>query len=572
MSHTSPIFSRVPIDLPNRSGFDMSHENLGTMTTGTLIPVLVDELLPNDTISLGANFQVQLPPMATDFFGRVDVVLEAFFVPNRLLWGGWKNFMTHPTANPVYPDGTLTQGKSKYMPRIRFQVGGTSVTTNGSLMGSGTLADYLGVKSYQVPQGIQELTSIEFNALPFIAYHRIYDDWYRDSRIQSPLFYPAPFGSVSNNIAYVPFQAGGEFSPQVYPAGDSSINNAQPGQFSDGIQLNSLRQRNFSKDYFTTASPLPQAGNAATLEFDVEDTTGTFSIAALRSANSLQKWMERNNIMGYRYADQIYGQYGCYPSDAIMDKCLYLGRISKNVYNRSVFQTTPIATGESIVSSNPFSGVASKYGSSMAVGEGSLVDNIRVKEHGFLMVLASLVPHAYYSTGCRRYLQRSVVGDIAFPLLAGMGEQAIYSSELYSSALPTSGAYSDPATNMKPVDDIFGYTDLYAEYKYHDDEVHGFLRDGSSLDSFALQRGFSESPELSSDFLQIPVTYLDQVKIYGTETPGSTNDDPDQLFDAWYDIYFPYKKVSTLPEYSLPTLGDLKNVHKGQASRGGTRL
>lgn len=569
MSHTSPIFSRVPIDLPNRSGFDMSHENLGTMTTGTLIPVLVDELLPNDTISLGANFQVQLPPMATDFFGRVDVVLEAFFVPNRLLWGGWKNFMTHPTANPVYPDGTLVQGKSKYMPRLRFQIGGTLPVNDGSLFSSGTLADYLGVKSYQVPPGIQAVTSIDLNALPFVAYHRIWDDWYRDSRIQSPLFYPAPFGTSSSNVSYLPFQAGGEVEPQVFTAVPSGVFTSQNAQFSDGISLNSLRQRNFSKDYFTTASPLPQTGNAATLEFDVEDNTGTFSIAALRSANSLQKWMERNNIMGYRYADQIYGQYGVYPSDAIMDKCLYLGRISKNVYNRSVFQT---ATGLQSGSQNPFSGVASKYGSSMAVGEGSLVDNIRVKEHGFLIVLASLVPHAYYSTGCRRYLQRSVVGDIAFPLLSGMGEQAIYSSELYSSSLPTTSAYEDLASNMKPIDEVFGYTDLYAEYKYHDDEVHGFLRDGSSLESFALQRGFSDSPELSSEFLQIPVNYLDQVKVYGDATPGSIEDDPSVAFDAWYDIYFPYKKISTLPEYSLPTLGDLKNVHKGHASRGGTRL
>ena len=85
MAHSSPVFSRVPIELPNRSGFDCSHENMGTMTCGTLVPVLVDELLPNDTISLGSAFQVQLPPIASDFYGRVDFVLEAFYVPCRLL-------------------------------------------------------------------------------------------------------------------------------------------------------------------------------------------------------------------------------------------------------------------------------------------------------------------------------------------------------------------------------------------------------------------------------------------------------------------------------------------------------
>lgn len=123
MAHSSSVFSRMPIELPNRSGFDMSHENLGTATCGTLVPVLVDELLPNDTISLGANFQVQLPPMATDFYGRVDYVLEAFFVPSRLLWGGWQSFMTHSTASPQYPNGTPAQGRSRYLPLINLRLG-----------------------------------------------------------------------------------------------------------------------------------------------------------------------------------------------------------------------------------------------------------------------------------------------------------------------------------------------------------------------------------------------------------------------------------------------------------------
>lgn len=165
------------------------------------------------------------------------------------------------------------------------------------------------------------------------------------------------------------------------------------------------------------------------------------------------------------------------------------------------------------------------------------------------MVLASLVPHAYYSTGVRRYLNRKVVGDIAFPLLSGMGDQAIMTSELHANSFGES--------------DVFGYTDLYAEYKYHDDEVHGLLRDGETLQSFALQRTFTTAPVLSSSFLQIPTDFMKQVFATSSDTSG---------YDCWYDIYFPYKKVSTLPEYSLPTLADLKNTHTKFISRGGKRL
>ena len=536
MSHYSSVFSRVPIDLPNRSGFDMSHENLGTANCGTLVPVLVDELLPNDTVSLGAAFQVQLPPMATDFFGRVDFVLEAFFVPARLLWGGWQSFMTHPTANPQYPVNTPVQGRSRYMPQISM--------IDGS---AGSLADYLGFKAVREDVGDPYE---RVNAMPFLAYHRIYDDWYRDSRIQAPLFY-RPDSSVNSDRltgalpdpSFAPYVSGGVDAPFAY--------NADSARFVDGTLLTDLRQRNWSKDYFTTASTLPQAGNAATLEFDVDENGGNFSIAALRSANSLQKWMERNNIAGYKYSDQIYAQYGIYPSDAIMDKCIYLGRQTQNVYTRSVFQTSPRSGSSFTPTANRFDTVGAKFGSSQAVGEGSLIDEIRVTEHGYLMVLASLVPHSYYGTGIRRYLKRQVVGDIAFPLLSGMGDQAIMKSEL------------SPMFFKSGYDEVFGYTDLYAEYKYHDDEVHGLLRDGEDLESFALQRTFSGNVELGSQFLQIPTNYLDQVFAATNAVSG---------FSCWYDIYFPYKKVSTLPEYSVPTLADMKNVHKEYISRGGKRL
>ena len=537
MSHYSSVFSRVPIELPNRSGFDMSHENLGTMTCGTLTPVLVDELLPNDTISLGSAFQVQLPPMASDFYGRVDFVLEAFFVPSRLLWGGWQSFMTHPTANPQYPANTPVQGRSRYLPKV--------ILDSKELVKPGSLSDFLGFK---VTDEVSLGNGLSVNALPYLAYHRIWDDWYRDSRIQAPLFYKpdhnsASLGNIEQNVQYMPYVSGGANGP-------SYLHGSAGGhcQFTDMVDVRSLRQRNWSKDYFTTASALPQAGNAATMEFDVSGQypTGSFSIAALRAANSLQKWMERNNIAGYRYSDQIYAQYGIYPSDAIMDRCIYLGRHTQNVYTRSVFQTS---VNDASNTKNSFASVGSKYGSSQSVGEGSLIDSIRVTEHGYLFVLASLVPHAYYSTGVRRMHKRQVVGDIAFPLLSGMGDQPIYNSEL------------DP--NAWNNDAVFGYTDRYAEYKYMDDEVHGLLRDGESLQSYALQRSFDTTPQLSSAFLQIPKEYLDQVFSVDVDT---------SQFSCWYDIFFPYKKVSTLPEYSLPTLADMKHAHTEYMSRGGKRL
>lgn len=524
MSSKVSSLLRVPIEMPNRSGHNLSHSNSFTGKTGTLIPVLCEELLPNDTVSLGSQLQVQLPPMVTDFYGRVDFVLEAFFVPNRLCWGGWQDFITHPTANPIYPEGTQVQSKPSSVPTFYFTGDQTPINVDSLLH----YLDYGDLISGQTE---------DMSVLPCIAYHRIWDDWYRDSRIQSPLFYranssnPTDFYAALRQLPFVSTYSNGA-SPIVTPA---SI-------FADNVSVTSLRQRNWVKDYFTSSSPLPQSGGASEVKFDVSSTaeTGAFSISTLRAANSLQKWMERNNLAGYRYSDQIYSQFGIYPSDAIMDRCLYLGRNVQTVYNKSVYET-----------SGADSGILGRKGAnSQVLGEGSIVDSFTASEHGYLMVLASLVPRPVYGSGAERRNFRTKVGDFAFPLLAGMGDQAILGYEL-------NGDGDDRHT--------VGYTDLYAEYKFRNDKTHGLLRDGNSLDTYALQRSFAYNggDTISSSFLLIPTDYLDQVQVVSTSTQGYT---------YWAEIYFPFKKISTIPAYSQPTLADLKHAHTEYISRGGKRL
>ena len=92
------LFQKTPVKIPNKSGFDLSHENMLTLDCGTLVPVMTDLLIPGDKVSLGSAFEIQLPPMATDFYGRVRFKMEAFFVPCRLLYGGWQDFMTSPVG------------------------------------------------------------------------------------------------------------------------------------------------------------------------------------------------------------------------------------------------------------------------------------------------------------------------------------------------------------------------------------------------------------------------------------------------------------------------------------------
>ena len=600
MAHLSKIFRQQPVDIPNRSGMDLSFENVLSMTTGTLIPVLVEEVLPNETYSLGYMCEAQLPPMATEFYGRIDMRLEAFFVPNRILWGGWQDFMTMPINNPFAPEVYRPSSLPAYMRSGDVEVTSgfyftdttpINVVTSEPLFGAGSLADYLGLKTSidQETTIANDLFVLFPNILPFFAYHKIYDDWYRNPNVTLPLFTrPRNIDSVSGgaltaNVSFLPYVdrlntlsnanvdnlaaiAGNlvkrEDGNYLMTLSSSSFfcGNTTVGASSDYPSIFSLHQRCWEKDYYTTAAFYPQAATSPA-SIDIPDGQSKLTIPQIRSANVLQRWLERNNIAGMRYSDQIKATWGILPSDALLDRPLFLGSSKFGLYTKGVSNSTYSAESETY-NRNPFNGaVGSRAGSTHGYGKDSLFDTFTSTEHGFLMVIASVVPHAYYGSGVRRYFTRSKIGDFANPLLQGLGEQPIYNSELIwniYSPLPR-GSATNPSLYYGT--SIFGYQQQYSEYKYHDDEVHGLLQARESLSSFTLQRYFA-SVQLDTDFVEIQKDELNDVLATDYSLGAVT----------WADFFFSFKKVTPLSEYVIPTLGDLKNTHKENIPYRGRQL
>lgn len=564
MSHSSNIFEQRKVQIKNKSGFDLAHSNFLTQTCGTLTPVCVVPMLPNDSISLGFMSQVKLPPMATSFYGRVDYRLEAFFVPYRILWGGWENFLTMPTNDPY---GTQTI-RPKYLPNLLFAGDGTDTSFVGRLNDTfkrGSLADYLGFKG--VPH-LDKTGNAKFavnNIMPFLAYHKIYDDWYRNANIQKPVFTRSetPTKSLSSlpwNPKYTtvlaatnPLTDGSGNSGWSHDevTGDSEIlkqfgfnlnfrysDTLVTPEFADGSDLFTLRQRNWSKDYFTTATLYPQQNGltgGAGVTSSVSAGSTTFTISQLRQANILQKWLERNNIAGERYADQIRATFGVLPSDAMLDRPIFLGGSNFGIYTNSIATTA----GSNPNPSNPFSGeVGSDAGQTSGFGKDSLIDKFTATEHGIVMVLGSIVPHQTYSTGSSRMFGMSTFADIPNPMFEGLGEEAVYNEEL--------------TPDIADANHVFGYTQQYAWMKYMNDEVHGLLVDNESLQSFCLQRSFDRTVKLDSSFIQIPTDFLDQVMSVASKASG---------FCCWNNMYFDIKKTSLLSQYTIPTLGEQPNTH-----------
>lgn len=558
MSKTNKIFQSIPVKIPDRSGFDLTTERICTAPVGTLVPINWFPVVPGDTISSGVSFKVTLPPFAAPFSGRIDAEITAFFVPYRQVWNGWESFITqnYGIQKPI------AGGRNDLTPELCPYVLFSEIYGQGSLTNGLSLFECLGVPS--VGQ-TERPTEFMVNALPALAYHWIVDNYYRDSNNVKPFFpkisVPTALGTSYTSIQgallaramrYMPYRmqsSGAAVTDQPYRLSLSNpslaSNERLLAEIDSSLSLNSLRQRCWEKDYFTTATTRPQAGEPASITFEVNSEAtqdgisgvGNITIAQIRQANSLQKWLERQNIAGTEYGMNILAHFGVVPPSATLNQPILLGTCRTPVYVGSV-ENNSNAAAPSGAKTNPYGsalGTAAGFGS--AANKGSLITNYDIKEHGCIMFLFSLVPHAYYATGTERDLMHMHYGDFLWPEFANIGDQPIYLREL---CLDESGSSENPT--------VFGYAQRYSEYKFKRDRIIGPALISGGLSPYALSRGFDPTDQgqtdLGSQFLEIPTDFLDQV--YSV----SSNVGYGCIVDAFFDT----KALRILPEYSLPML------------------
>lgn len=537
------IYDKVPVKVQKKSGFDKSFQNLFTGKVGTVIPILTDELIPNSTVRLRMAITTQLPPLASDTFMRVKQKYAAFFVPTRILVPRYEEWLAGQS--------NVTTGAKVALPVFAF-----NPETDKAAYGNGSLLDYLGYKCSETK--FTELQSQVVSALPMLAYHKIWNDWFRNSLVQKDIFNravasPLVYNPSTSSILVPINTANNRYCFTYNSASDETT--AGGSAFADGVQITSLRQANFGSDLFTSCTPKPQNGEAQAVSFQTVNSNGKFTISALRAANSMQQFLERNNLAGNRLVDYVKAQYGANLNDAIAQRPVLLGSGSFDVYSKGIYQTnaemSQPETSVEVNTNNPFKSVAAKYGSAYVDGNDLVIDGFTAQEPGYLMVVTWLSPKVTYSTGVdpilTRYTSVDSQSNMANPILQNVGNEPIYAKQL---------SMDDAITNSSA---IFGYNERYANWKDKMDEVHGLLRDNASLASFALQRTFGAtgttpgySPRITSEFLQIPTDYMDQVAAVSTSI---------SQFGYWCDTYFDYKVSMPLARYSVPSLQDPAYEH-----------
>lgn len=513
------IKNSVNVRVPNRSGFDKGYKNILTTKVGTITPLACKYVMPGAKGHIRIPISACLPPLASDTFMRCSLKVEAFLVPLRLLYGGFESWQT---GTKFYNSSTSSYTTAE-IPVL--EVADTDWTTYSQYFGPGSLLDYLDFR----PDGYGSLVSgsvTRFNLFPILCYHRVYDDWYRNAKIQQPIFTPPIYGTAGTNASFLP-----------YIANANILRFRAFYGFNNGHILGALHQRNWGDDYFSIATTQAQVGNPVSIA-----SASSFTIAALRTGNSLQQFAERSNLTSPRLQDYNYAHFGASLSSGVAQRSILLGSASYDVYSKGVEANAP-----SSATNNPFTSVGARYGNAFASGA-DFSCSYEANEQSMLLINATLVPEANYGSGIsHEFLILNGAGaqvDLPDPLLENIGNEPIYSSELngFISTVPQPGA---PGS-------VFGYVPRNTWYKSNHNQVHGLLRSGQSLDSFVAQRTFTGATSIGSSFLEIPTTALDNVTAVTADLSN---------YGCWIDSYIDIKESCPLSESAMPSLQDPSYEH-----------
>lgn len=523
-------FSQIPSTNIPRSKFDRSHSHRTTFDAGDLIPILVDEVLPGDTLSLNLDTFCRLTSTAVPVMDNMYLDVFFFFVPNRLIWDNWQKFMGEQ-ENPGDSTDFL-------VPTL------TSDGTDGFV--SRSLEDHFGLPT--------EIPDLEVNALHHRAYNRIYADWFRDENlVDSPPLNKGNGPDLASDYTLLrrgkrhdyftsalPFPQKGDAvtlplgttapvvgSGSAIPTFAAGANTAAALNYQ--ASSGSVRQ-----DGTTGGNDGDLAWVAPNLEADLTTATAA-TINSIREAVTLQQLLERDARGGTRYTELNRAHFGVISPDARLQRAEYLGGGSAR------FMVHPVAqTGTPTNQQNTPPSTLSAFSTAGWSGRGF---NKSFTEHGVLIGLACARADLTYQAGLDRMWSRQTKYDYAWPDLSHLGEQVIKNKEIYAQG---SG---DPTAD----EEAFGYQERYAEYRYKNSLITGRFRSNSRLIPGAGSRGDASLDQwhLSQDFTSLPVLNDEFIE----EDPPinrtlSVSNEPQFLLDMW----FQYIAARPLPVYSVPGL------------------
>lgn len=506
-----------------KSTFNLSEGLKTCFDFDNIYPVYWEELSPGDHFEVSVASVCRLMPMISPVMDNVKLKFMAFWIPNRLLWKHFLNFM----GEKQWQDDKVDY----LVPQLNMKVAENTV---------GGLGDYLGCP----PTG----TTCDYSvsALPFRAYNKIFNDWFRASELQEPLkeytgdnLSGDPAESKDTLATYKILKKGKPLdyftSCLPYPQAGEEVMIPLTGNAPVCLDIPQSASASFvdiktgstistlyagSQNSMVEVNGRQQVGVNASLYADMSKVTGV-SIEALRKASALQVLLERDARAGERYPELVKMHYNVTCPDFLLGRSQYLGSANVDIIVNPVVQNS---------STNEVSPQGNLTGIGVGQGNKELCE-ISAVEHGIFMIVACASADVTYQQGVARKFNKLSRYDYMNPAFWNLGDQAVYNKEIFLSP--------DKATNEA----VFGYQERYRELREGINKITGKMRSGveGSLDVWHLAEKFETLPKLNGEFIQC-ATPIDRVL--------SAPDEPDIITDIWFDI----KATRPLPVSSNPSL------------------
>jgi hypothetical protein len=420
----------------------LSHYHLTSFDMGQLVPVGCLEVLPGDTFQQQTSALVRVTPQLKPLMHPVNCQIHHFYVPNRLLWSGWEDFITGESATPP-------------------------PTISGSAHTEGTLSDYLGVFND---------SSNDFSALPVRAYNMIYNEFYRDQDLVSEV-------SEDTNVVQKAAWSKDYFTtsrpwPQkgdavTIPIGDKAWVATDKGE-NQNFGVYSSAEDDYRK--ILTSDSNAKISNTSAVQADSLyadlTTASAVDIREFREAFALQRYQEARARYGSNYVDYL-RYIGVKPSDGRLSRPEYLGGGRQSISFSEVLNTSNTGLGE-------------LGGHGIAALRSNRYRRF-FEEHGWVITMMTVRPKPIYVNGLDKKFFKTTKEDYYQKELEHVGQQEVYNKEIYA-------AHSDP-------DGVFGYNNRYADYHHESSRVSAEFRNSTSYD-WHLGRIFASDPALNQTFVE----------------------------------------------------------------------
>ncbi|QXP44325.1 MAG: major capsid protein [Arizlama microvirus] len=545
MSHQ---FSQVPkVECP-RSQFDRSHGHKTTFMADKLVPFYIDEVLPGDTFKCDATIFARMATPIAPIMDNLYLDTFFFFVPYRLVWEHWINFMGEKEN---------TDDTTAYAVPV---IAGTMVSDD--------LADHFGLP---MPISMTINSADKVSALPFRAYNLIYNQWFRDQNLidsvvvdkddgpdalsdyqilkrakkhdyfTSSLPWPQkgdavelPLGTTAPVIGngYGMRMFDGTYQYDTVNVNLSGINaQGLSNQTGNPHHLVGSTESGSSVANYNTVLGLTTDAATSGLIADLSSATSA-TINSLREAFQLQRMLERDARSGNRYVETIKAHFGVTCPDYRVQRSEYLGGSSNRINISPVQQTAAKATADT--SQTPL-GTLGGFG----VAHDRTGFSKSFTEHGIVIGLVNVRADLTYQQGLNRMWTRQTKHDFYWPALSHLGEQEVKTKEIYALL---SGNSQDET--------IFGYQERYAEYRYYPSQITGQFRStfATPLDSWHLSEKFGSKPELNQAFIESNTPMRRVLAVPGTEEAPR----PHFIMDSLIQLHC----ARPMPVYGVPGLID----------------